>query len=119
MVEDRGGTAGATLAAPGEAYEDKADTESGEGRADFGSAAVSSRQLFLLLCGSGTLPCSWCQYGVGKSEASSAPHGMRSALSVCYCCLVGSGCLKSAPFAVDDERDMVASRSMREGLTVF
>lgn len=66
MVEDRGGTAGTTLAAPGEAYAGKADAEPGEGSADFGSAAVSSSQLFLLLCGAGTLLRSWCQYGVGK-----------------------------------------------------
>lgn len=66
MVDDRGGTAGATLAAPGGAYAGKADAEPGEGSADFGSAAVSSSQLFLLLCGAGTLLRSWCQYGVGK-----------------------------------------------------
>lgn len=80
MVEDRGGTARASLAAPGEAYVDKADAESGEGRADYGSAAVSSSQLFLLLCGAESLPRST---GLVKAEASSAPHGMPSALIAC------------------------------------
>lgn len=83
VVEDCGGTAGATLTASGEAYTGKADAESGEGRADFGSAAVSSNQLFLLLCGAGSLPRSWCQNRVVNAEASSAPHGMRSALRAC------------------------------------
>lgn len=39
--------------------------------------------------------------------------------SVCYCCLDGSACLKSAPFAVDDERDRVASGSVRGERIVF
>lgn len=77
VAEDRGGTVGATLAAPREAYRGKADAESGEGRADFGSAAVSSSQLLVLLRGVGNLPRSW---GVSKCRDCFCTHGMRSAL---------------------------------------
>lgn len=57
--------------------------------------------------------------GLVNASTPSAPHGMRSALRVlCYCCLgqFFFFFLKSAPFAVDDERDIVASRSISGGL---
>lgn len=58
--------------------------------------------------------------GLVNAEASFASHGMRSALRACATAAwVGSACLKSAPFAVDDERDLVASRTMRGGIILF
>lgn len=118
VVEDGGGTAGTT---PRRDSVRKTDAESGEGRAHFGSTAANSRQIFLVLFRAETCLAARVSTGLVKAEASSAPQGMRSALraSVCYCCLVGSVCLKSVPFAVDDDRDMVASRSIRGGLDCF
>lgn len=58
--------------------------------------------------------------GLVNAGTPSAPHGMRSALrALCYCCLGQFFFFfKSAPFAVDDERDMVASRSISGGLNL-
>lgn len=92
----------------------------GEGHADLESAAASTSQLFLLLCQTGSLPRISCQYWLGKRRYSLCTSWNAVGPESVVLLLLGSVFFffKSAPFAVDDERDMVASRSISGGLNL-